>query len=99
LLKNKVERDQAIKETAEGQKADSQVKNLAPDAATQQEYYELAADILNNYKDNKDEEAMSKQIDEGKRDPSAFYKGLTQEQKDKIKALSEKLNPAVQKNP
>jgi nitrogenase subunit NifH len=73
LLKNKVERDQAIKETAEGQKADSQVKNLAPDAATQQEYYELAADILNNYKDNKDEEAMSKQIDEGKRDPSAFY--------------------------
>ena len=100
LLKTKSERDSAIQETQAGQKADERVKTLAPDSKTQQEYYELAADIMNNFREEKDEDAMKKSVEYGGRNPSAFLNGLTPEQKAKVKALSEKLNPASgQTNP
>lgn len=94
LLRTKSERDKIIPETSDAQKADGRVKALAPDEKTQQEYYELAADIMNNYREEKDEEAMKKSVEQGGRDPSAFLNGLTPEQKAKVKALSEKLSPA-----
>ena len=94
LLRSKEQRSGALKETDAAKKVDERVKQLAPDAKTEQEYYELAADIMNNYRDAKDEEAMKKSIDDGGRDPSAFLNGLTPEQKAKVKALSEKLSPS-----
>ena len=94
LLRSKEQRNGALKETDAAKKVDERVKQMAPDSKTEQEYYDLAADIMNNYRDAKDEEAMKKSIDDGGRDPSAFLNGLTPEQKAKVKALSEKLSPA-----
>ena len=99
LLKNKNERSQAISESKNAQKADEQVKKLAPDGESYEEYYKLASEIMNNYKEEKNEEGMKKSIDEAKRNPADFYNNLTPEQKKKIKALSEKLNPGAQSNP
>ncbi len=99
LLKNKNERSQAISESKNAQKADEQVKKLAPDGESYEEYYKLASEIMNNYKEEKSEEGMKKSIDEAKRNPADFYNNLTPEQKKKIKALSEKLNPGAQSNP
>lgn len=99
FLKNRSERNEAISESQDAQKADSQVKKLAPDAKTQDEYYELSAEILNNYREAKDEAAMKRDISNAKTDPVSFYNRLTPEQKEKIKKLSEKLNPGAQTNP
>lgn len=100
LLRSKEQRDSALKETDAAKKVDERVKSLAPDSKTEQDYYDLAADIMNNYREGKDEEKMKNSIEEGSRDPSAFLNGLTPEQRAKVKALSEKMNPGSgQKNP
>ena len=99
LLKDQSQRNKTVSETTDAQKADSQVKNLAPDQKTQDEYYGLAADILNNYRDAKDEEGMKKSIQDGLRDPASFFKNLTPEQQAKIKELSGKVNPGSGPNP
>ncbi len=99
LLQNKVERSKVISETKDAQLADQQVQKLAPDSETQEEYYKLASDIMNNYKEAKDEEGMKKSVNDAKRNPADFYNNLTPEQKEKVKALSKKLNPGAHSNP
>lgn len=99
LLKDPSQRKKAVSETEDGKKADEQVKKLAPDAATQDEFYNLAADILDNYRDEKSEEGMKADVSAAKRDPTSFYKNLTPEQQEKVRKLGEKLNPGAQTNP
>lgn len=99
LLKDHGDRAKAVSETKEAQEAHEQLQKLAPDQESQDDYYELAAEILENYRDAKDEDGMKKSISDGQRDPSSFYKSLTPEQRTRIKALSEKLNPGAQSNP
>lgn len=99
MLKNREERKKVISESVNAQKANSQVEKLAPDAATQDEYYKLSAEILENYRSAKDEPGMKKSLEDGQRDPATFYRNLTPEQKEKIKRLSEKLNPGAQSSP
>ena len=99
FLKNSTERSKAISESKDAQKADEQVKKLAPDNESYEEYYKLASEIMNNYKAEKSEEGMKMSVDDAKRNPADFYNNLTPEQKKKIKALSEKLNPGAQSNP
>ena len=48
---------------------------------------------------SKDEEGMKKSVTEGQRNPADFYENLTPAQKEKIKALGEKLNPGAQTRP
>lgn len=92
VLTDTTQREKAIQQSPEAQKADAQVKQLAGDQKTHEEYYKLASEIFGGYKD---EESMKSSISNGTRDPAQFYDSLTPEQKAKIKELSEKLNPGV----
>jgi hypothetical protein len=99
LLRNKNQREKAFSESENGKKAAEQLNKLSADPKTQDEYYDLAADIMGNFKDKKDEEAMKKTIQDAQKDPASFYNKLTPAQKEKIKALSEKLSPGIPANP
>ncbi len=99
VLQDQAQRDKAISESSDAKKVDEQVKKLAPDENTRAEFYELAADMLNNYKSEKDEEKMKKSIQQGMRNPAEYYKQLTPEQKKKVEELSYKINPGPSQAP
>jgi hypothetical protein len=99
LLRDSAQRKKAVMETSDAQKADFQVQHLAPDSKTQNAYYDLAADIMGNYKSTHDENGMKQSVQDGLRNPAEFFENLTPEQKKKIEELAGKVNPGTQPKP
>jgi hypothetical protein len=92
LLKDREQRENAIQESDDAKKAGDRVKGLAGDQKTEDKYYELSSEIFNDFKDEK---SMREIIEKAQKDPTSFYQNLTPEQREKIKELSRKINPAA----
>lgn len=89
----------AAKTSPEASQVQDQVKKLAGSAENEQEIYNLAAEVLGNMKDQNPDE-MIKLLQEAQRNPEAFAKNWTPEQKKKLKELSDRLPAAsAQKKP
>jgi hypothetical protein len=81
---------------------DAQVKSLAGSDQNTQAIYALAASILGNLANSAsgDPEKMMELIQKAQKDPAAFAKGLTKEQKDDLSSIASKIpNPSSQKLP
>lgn len=99
LMVNPTERSKVIEGNPESQKAYQQLKGIAKDAATEQEYFELMSQIMSNYGSADNDQALIQDIQKGLTNPEAFYNKLTEDQKRKINSLSQKISPRTGTNP
>ena len=101
LLKNSVERNQAIQKDDKAKAVDKHVQQMfGGDAQATDDIYKLAAELFADLaKDSKgDPEAMKKFLEEFHRDPAAFAKQWTPEQLHRLKELSNKVKVAPSPN-
>ena len=99
LMVNPTERNKAIESNPDSQKAYQQLKGVAKDVTTEQEYFELMSQILSNYGSVDNDQALIQDIQKGLTNPETFYNKLTDEQKRKINSLSQKISPRTGTNP
>jgi hypothetical protein len=100
LLKNRDEREKTSKSDPKAQKAIQDVKNLTGgDQKSEDDIYSLAADLMPVLveKSNGDPNKMMKILEDAQKDPEAFAKSWTPEQRRKLQQISEKLKAAQQK--
>lgn len=97
-LRSSAGRQEIIHESKAAQEVDQRVKELAGSSASEQEIYDLAADVLGNMKD-KSPEQMMQILEQAQKDPAAFAKSWTPAQKKKLEELSQRLPAAQQKRP
>lgn len=97
MLQDPKERNKAIQKDANAVAADQQVRSLAGSDKNTQEIYGLSSDILGDLakQANGDPNKMLELIEKAKKDPEAFGKTLTPEQKRKLHELSTQI-PAAQ---
>lgn len=98
-LVNPNQRSKVIEANPESQRAYQQLKAVANDVATEQEYFELTSQIMSNYGSAENDQAFIQDIQNGLTNPEAFYNKLTDEQKRKINSLSQKISPKTGTNP
>lgn len=91
LLKSKDQRDAYYKEHPEAAKSDQQVQNLTKDKSTQSQIYNLSADIFGSQVKESDGNVQKQNeiLNQAMRDPAAFYKNLSPEQKNQIKQIAD----------
>lgn len=88
----------AAKNSPEAKNVQSHVKDLTGNPENEQALYQLAAEVLGNLK-NKSPEELDRYLQEIQKDPEAFARSWTPEQKRKLKELSERLPAAKGKKP
>ena len=99
LLESPTQRDQAIKGSPDAQKAYNQLKGVAKDKKTEDEYFELTSQIMGNYSSADNDQALIQDVQKGMIDPETFYNKLTDAQKRKINELSQKIAVPAGSNP
>jgi hypothetical protein len=89
-LQNASTRSEMIKSSADAGKAAAQVKSISGGGANEQEMYGLAADVMGNMK-NMSQEQIMEAMTQAQKDPEAFLKTWTPEQRKKLEKLSERI--------
>ncbi|UYL07791.1 hypothetical protein B9G69_012120 [Bdellovibrio sp. SKB1291214] len=97
-LKNANSRAEMIKGSSDADKAAAQVKSISGGGANEQDMYSLAADVMGNMKGMSQEQIMQT-MQQAQKDPEAFLKTWSPEQRKKLEELSGRLPASKQKNP
>lgn len=97
-LKNAASRAEMIKGSSEAGKAAAQVKSISGGGANEQDMYSLAADVMGNMKGMSQEQIM-KTMEQAQKDPEAFLKTWSPEQRKKLEEISGRLPASNKKNP
>ena len=95
-LKNPDFRAKNVKESKEAAALDQQIKGLTNDSATEQQIYELAAEVMGNMKDLTPEQ-MAKFLEQVQNNPSAFAESFSAAQKSKLHDIADRIPAAKAK--
>jgi hypothetical protein len=92
-LRNKTERQKVINSDPKARQADQELDKIAGTPENKDELYEISAELTPwlAQTTNGDPEAMAKLLQEALGNPEAFYKKIPNAQKEKIKALTQKI--------
>lgn len=95
LLKDPAARRQAIKGDPKGQSADKMVDQISGGGTAKEDVYGLASDVFAELvkETGGDAKKMEDLLAQFARNPAAFTERWTPEQRARLKALAEKLNP------
>src|SRR3954471_101737 len=98
VLRDPKKRQEAIKGDKKAEEADARVQRLSGSPENTQKMYEISADIMENItkQSGGDPQKMQKLLEEAQKDPEAFYKSLTPEQRGQIQKLSGEISPQPQ---
>ena len=89
---------ESAKDSPAAAKVSAQVEALTGAGPNADAVYDLTADILGKMKDMTPEEMM-KVVEQAQKDPAAFARNFTPEQKEKLHALSERIPAGQRKQP
>lgn len=90
LLKDPEFRAKNAKESKPAAELDSHIKSMTKNPATEQQIYELAAEVMGNMKDLTPEQ-MAKVVDEAQKNPEAFANNFSASQKNKLHDISDRI--------
>lgn len=90
LLRDPKFRAQNAKDSKPAAELGQHIKNLSKDPATEQEIYNLAAEVMGNMKDLTPEQ-MAKIVDQAQTSPTEFAESFTPEQKRKLHEIVERM--------
>ena len=95
LLTNPALRNQAIEKDGKAKSADKMVEQLGGDAAAKEDIYKLAGDVFAELvKETKgDAKKMQEILSEVSRNPASFKDRWTPEQRARLKAIADQLEP------
>jgi len=94
LLRDSVQRQQAIDSNSKAKAVDKKVSKFAGSEENRQEIYNLSAEVMGRLvqESKGDADIMKKILDDAATDPEGFgNRFLTEEQKQKVKELSKKI--------
>ena len=91
LLTNKEERQKVIQSSDKAKQSDEYAdKVVMGDAESKDKLYKISADVLGNFSSD-DPEVANKALAQAAKDPAAFLKSLTPEQKKAIQELAQSI--------
>ena len=96
LLKDPEFRANNAKESKPAAELDKHIKVMTNNPATEQEMYELAAEVMGNMKDLTPEQ-MSQVVEAGQKNPAAFAEKFSPAQKQKLHEIADRLPAAKAK--
>lgn len=96
LLKDPEFRAKNAKESKPAEELDSHIKAMTKNPATEQQIYELAAEVMGNMKDLTPEQ-MAKVVEEAQKNPAAFANSFSASQKSKLHEIADRVPAAKAK--